>query len=358
MAGSRTPPLSTAALRAMFDAPSPTTVGLEEEIMVLDAGTLDLAPRAAEVLGRAPRDERLKPELVAAQVEIATPPCATIADAVEHLAEGRRMLAAAAGDDLRLAAMAAHPFAAPEGELTPGARYEAIAREYGVIAHRQLCSALQVHVAVRPADRALAVHNALRGYLPAVAALAAAAPFHDGRDTGLASIRPVIAEQLPRQGVPPILGSWEGYAEALATVGDPGSWWWEVRPHPVHATLEVRVMDVQPTIGEAHALAELVHALVCRLAARHEAGETLPAVETWRIEEDRWSALRHGVAGPMGDRVAALLDELESGGTDLSRARALLEAGGAAARLREESGGDVRRATERLAERFLEGVGG
>ena len=106
--------------------------------------------------------------------------------------------------------------------MTPGARYAALAEQFGTITRRQLVSSLQVHVAIRGADRALAVHNALRSYLPEIAALAAHAPFHDGRDTGLASIRPIICTHLPRQGVPPPIASWEAHAEALALIGDPG----------------------------------------------------------------------------------------------------------------------------------------
>jgi carboxylate-amine ligase len=269
---------AAADLRARFDEPAPLTVGLEEEVMVLDAQTLDLAPRAAELIAAA-ADERLKPELPAAQVEVATPPCASVTEAAAELAEGRRALAAAAdGLGLRLAGAGAHPFAATEGELTPGGRYDAIAAEYGVVARRQLVYALQVHVAVRPADRALAVYNALRAHLPELAALAANAPFHGGADTGLASIRPTIGEQLPRQGVAPPLASWEAYGEALRWVGDPGAWWWELRPHPRFGTLEIRVPDTQATVADALAVATVAHGLVAWLAARHDAGERLVAV--------------------------------------------------------------------------------
>ena len=356
MAHSLSPPPTTAELVARFDEPSPPTVGLEEEIMVLDAGTLDLAPRAAEVLERAgDGDGRFKPELVAAQLEIATTPCATVDDAVAQLAEGRRVLAAAAGPDLRLACAGAHPFAETEGELTPGARYEAITGEYGVIARRQLCSALQVHVAVRPAAAALDVYNALRSYLPDLAGLAANAPFHDGRDIGLASIRPTIATLLPRQGVPPALPSWGAYATALATLDDPAAWWWELRPHPFHGTLEIRVPDAQTTVADARAVAAVAHALVRWLTLRRAAGEPLQAEETWSIEERRWCAQRHG---PDHGRLRTLLEYLEELGVDLSAARELVEDGGPAARLREASGGDVRRATEHLADRFLEGLAG
>lgn len=351
MAHSLSRPPTTAELQARFDDPSPPTVGLEEEIMVLDARTLDLAPRAGEVLERAGDDgRRFKPELVAAQLEIATAPCATVQEAVAELAEGRRALAAAAGPDLRLACAGAHPFAATEGELAPGARYEAIAAEYGTIARWQLCSALQVHVAVRPSAVALDVYNALRSFLPDLAGLAAHAPFHGGRDTGLASIRPTIARHLPRQGVPPPLPSWEAYADALATLDDPSSWWWELRPHPVHGTLEIRVPDAQATVAEAQAVGLAAHALVRWLAERRAGGEELAVEDTWRIEERRWRAQRRG---PDRGRLTALLEAIGA-----PEALPQLAGGGPAARLRAAAAGDVRHATELLADRFLEGVTG
>src|SRR5207302_7619401 len=132
-------------------------------------------------------------------------------------------------------------------ELNRLERYERTIREYGVRAQRQLVCALQVHVSVGDADGALAVYNAARSYLPLLAALAANAPFYEGHDTGLASVRPKLAELLPRQGVPPAIASWEAYAGALSwgagtgAFPDPGMWWWELRPHPQFGTLEFRV---------------------------------------------------------------------------------------------------------------------
>ena len=144
------------------------------------------------------------------------PPVRTVPEAVAELAAARRALAARRGAVRRgSAAAGVHPFAAPLGELNAGERYDLTAGEYGDIARRQLVCALQVHVAVGGADRALAVYNALRSYLPDVAALAANAPFHGGRDTGLASVRPKICEQLPRQGIPPAIACWEAFADAL-----------------------------------------------------------------------------------------------------------------------------------------------
>lgn len=359
MADSLTPPPSSAQLRAVFDEPSALTVGVEEEVVLLDAETLDLAPRGAALLAAAGPNAPFKLEMPAAQVEIVGSPAATAAAATAGLAAGRRGLAALAEHHgLRPACLAVHPFAAPEGPLNDGPRYAAIEEAYGTAARRQLLSALHVHVRVEGADRALAVYNALRPHLPDIAALAATAPYYDGVDTGLASMRPLLCTLLPRQGIPPELESWEVYAAALADLGDPAAWWWELRPHRVHGTLEVRAPDVQASLAGTEAVAGFVHALVGWLAARHDAGESPPAEPRWRIEERRWSALRHGTAGPQGQRVADLLDTLEAAGADLAGARALLAEGGPAARMRAAAGGDVHAAAEYAAEGFLDGLGG
>jgi carboxylate-amine ligase len=343
-------------LRAAFDAPEPLTLGLEEELMLLDPESLDLLPRAAEVVDAA-GDERFKLEMPASQLELTLPPARTVPEAIAALAAARRDVAAAAAPLGRLAAAGVHPFADPLGRLTQRERYAETEREYGSIARRQLVCALQVHVAVGGADSSLAVYNGLRQWLPLVAAVAANAPFHGGLDTGMASIRPKIAEQLPRQGMPPAIGSWEAFADALAwgaasgAVPDPRRWWWELRPHPAFGTLEVRVPDAQSTVADAAAVTALVHALAGWLAARHEAGEPLESADTWRLEENRWSAarwgmdagladLRTGVRAPARERLAALLSELAPVAAELGCAAELaqverLAACGGAARQRE-----------------------
>jgi carboxylate-amine ligase len=285
-------------LRAAFERRAPTTVGLEEEVMLLDAATLDLAPHAPEVIEALGDDPRFKLEMPAAQLEIVTAPHPTVAAAAEELARSRADLAAAAAPRFRLAGAGAHPFASGSGPLNPGPRYEAIEAEYAAVARRQLVFGLHVHVALNGPERALAAYNALRSYLPQIAALAANAPFYEGRDSGLASVRPRISGLLPRQGVPPAFESFEAYAEALRWCGfdDPRQWWWELRLHPVFGTIEVRVPDTQTTVEETAAVATVIHDLVQRLAERPE-----PAHESWRIDHNRWSACRHGLDGEMTD---------------------------------------------------------
>jgi carboxylate-amine ligase len=339
-------------LRAAFDRHDAMTVGLEEELMLLDPRTLDLAPRAVDALAAVAGDPRFKLEMPAAQFEALTPPRATVGEAAADMAGARRDLAAALGGRLAFAAAGTHPFAAGRGALNPGARYEAIAAEYGEAARRQLVFGLHVHVAVPGAERALAVYNALRSHLPDIAVLAANAPFYEGRDSGLASVRPKLSELLPRQGVPPAFESWDEYAGALrwgaaaGRVPEPARWWWELRLHPLHGTVEVRVPDAQTAVAGAAAVGAFVHALVAWIAARHDDGEPLGAAPTWRIAENRWSACRHGLDAQLADletgeprpareRLAALLDAVAPHARrlgcaeELETARALARGNGA-----------------------------
>ena len=368
-------PPTAADLRAAFEVPSEPTVGLEEEVLVLDPVTLDLAPVAERVLAAAGDDRRFQRELPAAQVEVLTHPAPTVGAAAAALAEGRAALVRAADGVARFAGAGAHPFSAPAGVLSDHERYAFTRAEYGPVARRQLVFGLHVHVAVRGADRALAVYNAMRSHLPDLAALGANAPFYDGADCGLDSVRPKLSELLPRQGVPPPLGGFEELADAYrwvlraGVVAGPAQWWWELRLHPVLATLEVRVPDAQATVADSAALGAVVHALAAHLAARHDAGELPGPAPAWRIAENRWSACRHGTRGRMADletgrpqptdeRLGALLDALEPHArargctAELASARGLAQANGAA-RQRDAAGSDgALGATAWLADRF------
>jgi glutamate---cysteine ligase / carboxylate-amine ligase len=298
---------SAAALRQLFDTPAAPTVGLEEEVMLLHPDTLDLLPRATDVLSRTTRDGWLKDELPASQLELVTPPAKTVAETAATLRDARRQLVLTAQGIGLVAAAGAHPFAAPEGILNTAARYRRMIEEYGWAARRQLLFGLHVHVAIRPADRAVGVYNALRAYLPELAALGANAPFYAGADTGLQSIRPKLADVLPRQGIPPALSGMDELAAALnwaaraGVLSTPRQWWWELRLHPLLGTIEVRVLDAQTTVHETAALAAVTQALCVWLGRRHDADDLPPPAPSWRIVENRWSACRHSVHGYLAD---------------------------------------------------------
>jgi carboxylate-amine ligase len=339
------PSPSSAELSAAFDASPAFTVGIEEELMLLDPVTLELAPRALELLAGGDGGARFKPELPASQLEIITAPHADVRETIAELQAGRRDLGERVQGQVSLAAAGVSPLGSGVGKLNDLPPYQHTLREYGPVAERQLVCALQVHVAVKGAGTALAVYNAARGYLPLLAALAANAAVYEGRDTGLASIRPKLSELLPRQGVPPALESWGEYAAAIrwgsdsGTFPGPGAWWWELRPRPRYGTLEFRVPDSQRTIADAAAIAAVIQALVVWLAKSRDHAVDLAAAPTWRIEENRWSACRHGVEGSMAD--------LETGSVKSTRA-ALADLLGALAPVADRLGS--RSLLERAAE--------
>ncbi len=369
------PPPSAQALRQAFDQARPHTVGIEDEVMLLEPQDYHLLPCASDLGDLLDDDERFKLELPASQLEVITPAVSTVNQAAQMLLTGREELARRCQGRARLAAAGAHPFSPGDGDLNQLARYRHTIVEFGCVARRQLVCSLQVHVAPGSADEALAIYNAARSYLPLLAALSANAPFYEGVDTGLASVRPKLCELLPRQGVPPPIESWEQFARDLSwgsVTGSfsPGAWWWELRPHRRFGTLEFRVPDGQSSVADAAALAAVIQALVAWLRLRHRAGEPLEVAPEWRIAENRWSACRHGVEGRMADlqtgRVAPtreclhdLLDALEPQSLSLSSAswlrwaRDLVERNGA---IRQREVADERGVAglgSWLAERFL-----
>lgn len=368
---------SAAALASTFDGAPEYTVGIEEELMLLDPGTLEPAARALELLRGLQGDDRFKPELPASQIEIVTHPHRSLQAAIAELQKARVDLAHRLGGEVRIAGAGVSPLGSGVGELNALARYERTRREYGPVAHRQLVCALQVHVAVGSAEGALPVYNAVRSYLPFIAALAANGAFYEGQETGLASIRPKLGELLPRQGVPPALDSWEEYAAALrwgAETGafpEPGAWWWELRPHTRFGTLEFRVPDTQASVADAAAIAAVIQALVVWLSERRSGGEQLPVAPTWLIEENRWSACRYGVEGRMAGPETGpprqtrawlehLLTEITPTGeglglaSQLAHAAELVEVNGAIAQRRAARRGGARGVAEWLVGRFLE----
>lgn len=297
--------LSAERLRSLFAGTSAGTVGLEEELLVVHHDSW--LPASAAGIVQVVDDLRVKHELPACQLEIATSVHKDPVAAVAELRRCRALLAAACDPGLAVIAAPVHPLVDGPVELSATARAAGLDNRYREVIQRQLVSSLQIHLAFGDADCTLAVYNALRDLLPELAALAGAAPFLAGRDSGLCSVRPVIAAQLPRQGVPPIITSWEQFAEDLTwavrgrAVDDPSEWWWELRPHLRYGTLELRVPDVQATTERTSALVRFVYALAARLTERHRRGELPAPAPSWRIAENRWSALRDGVRGELLD---------------------------------------------------------
>jgi carboxylate-amine ligase len=235
------------------------SIGIEEEVMILDAESLLLSPSVDVLIEESERRElpgRLKTELFASIVELNTDVCETVTGAGAALSTLRRSAAAIASEKgLRIAAAGTHPISDPEQEeIASDPRYKEFVGFAGVSARRQGVSGLHVHVGMPSAESCYATLEAILPWLPLVLALSANSPYLAGRATGLASNRAEILAQLPRAGAPPAFGgyeAWEAFVERLIALGladDYTRFWWDVRPHPLFGTLEIRMPD-QPTIA-------------------------------------------------------------------------------------------------------------
>jgi glutamate---cysteine ligase / carboxylate-amine ligase len=237
------------------------SLGVEEELFLVDPETWDLAPRVERVLG----PPGLKTELFAAVVETNTPPCATAGEVLDELRRLRRVVREAAGrEGLVVAAAGTHPFAVPERqEIVPEPRYVQLVEEMGQRALRQLVSGLHVHVGSGSFEECLERLEAVLPWLPAVLALSLNSPYLAGAETGALSARAGRLLELPRGGPPPPLSDPEEWQDVVDATGeDYTRIWWDVRPHPRLGTLEVRMPDQPTDVERSAALAALLQALV------------------------------------------------------------------------------------------------
>lgn len=306
-------------LRAHFDSVASFTIGAEEELLLVDPRTTQPLPAAELALSLFEDDPRVAAEFRETQVEIKTPVCVAAADVVRELTSLRRSLATALRPEVLLLAVGVHPTATAPGPVSSRARHASIAAAQPWAARHLLTCGMHVHVAVGGSDRALAVHNALRSFLPEIAALSANAPFHTGHDTRLASARPLLNRSLSRAGAPPAFPTWSAFAEFLAWADRssrvPGvdHLWWDLRLRPETGTIEVRAADVQTRVEDAAGIIALIQCLVYDLASRYDAGTRLAVHDRDRIAEAMLVATRDGLDG--------LLPDLDTGEPELASGR-------------------------------------
>lgn len=287
---------------------SSLTVGVEEELWILDAETLELVPEVEKIVAGA--DGRtlpgvLKTELHASVVELATDLSATADEAAERLVELRREAQRIAeANGLRLAAAGSWPTSIPEEqEIAPVERYRDFVAYAGPSARRQGVSGLHVHVGMPDADTCFRVLENVLPWLPLVLALAANSPYLAGRETGLLSTRAEVLGLLPRSGAPPAFRSyadWEAFVHRVTASGlasDYTSFWWDVRLHPKFGTLEIRAPD-QPTSAETAAAFVRLLRNLCEWALDAPPRPFDPA-ERGVYAQNRWAAARFGPHGKL-----------------------------------------------------------
>jgi carboxylate-amine ligase len=236
------------------------TLGVEEELFLVDAETLDAVPLFSQAFPVP--SERLKPELFECLVETTTPVCAS---ADEVLVELRRRRIEVAQRVVSLGATvlasASHPFAVADGQpIVPGVRYEQLAAKLGPAVYRQLVCGLHVHVGMPTAETCLRALEGIVPWLPTLLALSANSPYIDGDEAGARSARAGRLSELDSVGAPPLLETWSDWEQATHGL-DYTRLWWDARPHPRYGTLEVRIADQQTDVRRAAGLTALVQAL-------------------------------------------------------------------------------------------------
>jgi carboxylate-amine ligase len=297
-------------LEHKFSGPS-FTIGVEEELMILDPDGWDTAQaieRLVEEMGP-DYENRVKPELMQSVLEIATRPCATVAEAKAELIELRNaVIAGAERLGLAIAASATHPFAcAADQKIVDRQRYKDLVDELGIIARNELIFGTHVHVGIEGADRAVYVADGIRRYLPLLLALSANSPFWQGDRTGLMSSRVPVFRAFPREGIPPHYGTWEIFSHRVELMMRAGAipdytfLWWDVRPHPNLGTVETRIFDQQTHVEQTVSLAALNICLAHRLSAAYDAEEPLVEYPSELIDDNKVRAACRGTDGRLVD---------------------------------------------------------
>ena len=287
------------------------TLGVEEELMILDAETLELSNSIETMLESVPQDTvgEVKPELMESVLEVATKPCDDPAEIGRQLTALRRQVqATAARHGLAIGSAGTHPFAMWEDQrIVARPRYRDLVAALRFVARQELIFGAHVHVGIDDPDKAIHVANGMRVHVPLLVALSANSPFWRADATGLLSTRMPIFRAFPRVGIPPRYDDFEDYSRRVRFMCDSGViedytyLWYDVRPHPNFGTVEIRALDGQTRVEHTVGLAALIQALVKELCEHFDAGKKLSRYPYEMLDENKWLAARHGLDGELVD---------------------------------------------------------
>jgi carboxylate-amine ligase len=289
-------PLDSAVVEHAFGREATFALGIEEELLLVDATTLMLANVASELVPHlTPAEGDIKREVYESLIECSTPVVRSVPEGMDTLAALRGALYEAGAT---LIGGGLHP-AARFGDVAhvPTARYQAIRESMRGLVARTPTAALHVHVGMPDPETAIVVCNRLRAHLPLLQALAANSPYWHGLDSGFASARSMVFRGFPRSTIPPAFAGWEHYADlvrwckATGDLPDYTFLWWDLRPSPTLGTVEVRAMDAQSRLESVAGLAALIHALA--VACADGAEEAAPPSEA--LMESSFRAGRDGL---------------------------------------------------------------
>jgi len=282
------------------------TLGMEEEYFLFDARTRHAVRRVNKAfLSQAHKrlGDHVMTEMLQLQIEVATPPCATVSEARSHLSHYRRTLGQLAAEHkLGIAAMGTFPLAYwPEQVVTPKARYGPIMDDLQMIGYRNMLCGMHVHVAVPDLDTRINLVMRLTPYLPLLLALSTSSPFWQGHLTGLAGYRLAAYDELPRTGLPELFRTNEDYREFVAAltwakiIPDASYIWWAIRPSLNNPTIELRVADSCTCLDDSIAIAALFRCLVRALDRDRALNAGFDRVGRAITQENKWHAQRYGI---------------------------------------------------------------
>ena len=291
-----------------FNSSVKPTVGVEIEAQLVDKDSGNLVNIAELIVDKYRDKERVKHEFYLSTVEITSSPALNTNDTYRELSSIlKRVLAIAAEENAGLILSGSHPFALYEDQsitqVTP--RYQEFADRYGWAVLRLLTFGMHVHVGMDSKERAVAVHDEIRKYLPLILALSASSPFWRGRDTELYCTRLSIFQGLPNTGLPEPYYEWEEYQQSLQTLVEAGVFksddayrqvWKDVRIHPAYGTIETRIADSIPSLKDTIAVATLVQALCIKIGQDWEEGKLDNPTPNWLIENNRWASIKNGLS--------------------------------------------------------------
>ncbi|GAS86819.1 glutamate--cysteine ligase [Mycolicibacterium brisbanense] len=283
-------------------SPRPT-LGVEWEFALVDAGSRELSNEAAAVIADLGDNPHVHKELLRNTVEIVTGVCETTAEAMDDLRGtlgSVRRIVESRGMELFCAGT--HPFAKwSTQQLTDAPRYAELIKRTQWWGRQMLIWGVHVHVGISSAHKVMPIISSLLNQYPHLLALSASSPFWEGEDTGYASNRAMMFQQLPTAGLPFQFQSWpefEGFVHDQKKTGiidHLNEIRWDIRPSPQLGTVEVRIFDGVSNIRELSALVALTHCLIVDLDRRLDAGELLPTMPPWHVQENKWRAARYGL---------------------------------------------------------------
>ncbi|GAA1166444.1 Carboxylate-amine ligase YbdK [Corynebacterium glaucum] len=289
-----------------FARSTDNTLGVEWEVGVLDPETLDLVPRAAdvidEVVSKHP-DTHLEREFLQNTIELVTPVCANIREAVDALQRDlTRIQDVAKRQNLLLWAGGGHPFTDfREQALSPKITYEEIINRTQYWGKQMLLWGIHCHIGISHEDKVWPIINAIMTKYPHLLALSASSPGWEGLDTGYASNRTMLYQQLPTAGMPYQFQNWDEWVgfmhdqQTSGVINHTGSMHFDVRPAAKWGTIEVRISDATSNLRELAAIVALTHCLVVHYDRMLEAGEPLPTLQPWHVAENKWRGARYGL---------------------------------------------------------------